>query len=90
MRGRKRQFSGTDPGKIANSQIAIIAEKLQNLNVLQISFVMQCYLMNSIRIIMFGWKLCSKFYLIAIFPILAHFAAFLDHKKGIADVSKGG
>ena len=37
---------------------------------------------------MFGWKMCSKFNLIAIFLILANFAAFLDHTKENADVSK--
>ena len=37
---------------------------------------------------MFGWKLCSTFNVIAIFPILANFAAFLDETKENADVSK--
>ena len=38
---------------------------------------------------MFGWKLCSKFNFIAIFPTLANFPAFLDYTKENADVSKG-
>ena len=37
---------------------------------------------------MFGWKMCSKFNFIAIFLILVNFAAFLDHTKENADVSK--
>ena len=32
--------------------------------------------------------MCSKFNFIAIFLILGNFAAFLDHKKENADVSK--
>ena len=47
-----------------------------------------CYLMHSITSIMFGWKMCSKFNFIAIFLILANFAAFLDHTKENADMSK--
>ena len=37
-----------------------------------------------------GWKICSKFNFISIFLILANFAAFLDHTKENADVSKNG
>ena len=44
--------------------------------------------MHSITIIMFWWKMCSKFNFIAIFLILANFAAFLDHTKENADLSK--
>ena len=44
--------------------------------------------MHSIKSIMFGWKMCSKFNFIAIFLTLANFAAFLDHTKENADVSK--
>ena len=44
--------------------------------------------MHSVTIIMFGWKMCSKFNFIAIFLILVNFAAFLDHTKENADVSK--
>ena len=44
--------------------------------------------MHSITIIMFGWKMCSRFNFIAIFLILVNFAAFLDHTKENADVSK--
>ena len=36
---------------------------------------------------MFGWNLCSKFNFIQLFPILANFAAILDHTKDNADVS---
>ena len=36
----------------------------------------------------FGWKMCSKLNSIAIFLILANFAAFLDHTKENADVSE--
>ena len=44
--------------------------------------------MYFIIIVMFGRKLCSKCSFIAIFVILANFAAFLDHTKGNADVNK--
>ena len=44
--------------------------------------------MDSITIIMFGWKMCSKFNFIAIFLILVNFAAFLDHTKENADVNR--
>ena len=44
--------------------------------------------MHSITSIMCGWKMCSKFNFIAIFLTLANFAAFLDHTKENADVSK--
>ena len=37
---------------------------------------------------MFGWKICSIFNFIAIFLILTNFAAFFDHTKENADVSK--
>ena len=57
MRGG-RQFSGTDPGKIANSQILIITKKGAEVE----------YFAN--------------------FLILAKLAAFLDHTKENADVSK--
>ena len=76
---------------LAKSQILksqLSRKKEQKWNILQISFVMQCYSMHSITIIMFGWKMCSKFNFIAICLILANFAAFLDHKKENADVSK--
>ena len=43
--------------------------------------------MYSIIIITFGWKLCSKLNFITMFPILANFAAFLDHTKENADVA---
>ena len=36
---------------------------------------------------MFGWKMCS-FNFIVIFLMLTNFAAFLDHTKENADVSK--
>ena len=45
--GGGRQFSGTDPQRIANFQTSILAKKLQNLSVLEISVVVQCYLMYS-------------------------------------------
>ena len=41
-----------------------------------------------IVIIMFGWYLCSKLNFIAIFLVLANFAAFLDHTKENAGVSR--
>ena len=44
--------------------------------------------MHSITNIMFGWKLYSKLNFIAIFLILANFAACLDHTKENADMSK--
>ena len=37
---------------------------------------------------MFKWKMCSKFNFIAIFLIFVNFAAFHDHTKENADVSK--
>ena len=46
--------------------------------------------MHSIINIMFGWKISSKFNFISSFLILANFAAFLDHTKESADVSKNG
>ena len=46
--------------------------------------------MHSITNIMFGWKICSKFNFISIFLILANLAAFLDHTRENADVSKSG
>ena len=55
---------------------------------LQVSFIVNCHLMYSIIIIMFGWKLCSKFIHIMIVPILANFVTLLDHTKGNADLSK--
>ena len=48
------------------------------------------FLMHSIINTMFGWKICSKFNFISIFLTLANFAAFLDHTKENADVSKNG
>ena len=44
--------------------------------------------MHSITIIMFGWKMCSKFNFRAIFLILVNFVAFPDHTKENADLSK--
>ena len=44
--------------------------------------------MHSITNNMVGWKMCSIFNFIAIFLILVNFAAFLDHTKENADVSK--
>ena len=44
--------------------------------------------MHSIISIVFGLNICSKFNFIAIFLILANFAAFLDHAEENADVSK--
>ena len=46
--------------------------------------------MHSIINIMFGWKISSKFNFILSFLILANFAAFLDHTRESADVSKNG
>ena len=45
-------------------------------------------LMYSIRIIIFGWKLCSKLKFMTIFLNLANFATFHDHTKENADVTK--
>ena len=75
-----------EKSQILKSQLS--RKKEQKWNTLPISFVMQCYLMHFITIIMFGWRMCSKFNLIRIFLILANFAAFLDHTKENADVSK--
>ena len=75
-----------EKSQILKSQLS--RKKEQKWNILQIYFVMLSYLMRSITIIMFGWKLCSKFNFIAIFLILTNFAAFLDHTKENADVSK--
>ena len=83
MRGLTQEKS-----QILKSQLS--RKKEQKWNILQISFVMLCYLMHSITNIMFGWKICSKFNFISIFLILAHFATFLDHTKENADVSKNG
>ena len=44
--------------------------------------------MHSFTIIVFWWKKCSRFNFIAILLILVNFAAFLDHIKENADVSK--
>ena len=38
--GGRRQFSGTDSGKIANSRISIIVKKGVNYSILQFSFVL--------------------------------------------------
>ena len=46
--------------------------------------------MQSIIILMVGWKLCFEFNFIAVFPILVYFATFLDHTKENADVSTNG
>ena len=77
-----------EKSQILKSQLS--RKKEQKWNILQISVVMLCYLMHSILNIMFGWKICPKFNFISIFPILANFAAFLDHTKENADVSKNG
>ena len=77
-----------EKSQILKSQLS--RKKEQKWNILQISFVMLCYLMHSIINIMFGWKISSKFNFISIFLILANFAAFLDHTKESADVSKDG
>ena len=77
-----------EKSQILKSQLS--RKKEQKWNILQISFLMLCYLMHSIINTMFGWKICSKFNFISIFLILANFAAFLDHTKENADVSKNG
>ena len=85
----QEKFSGIDPGIITNFLISIIAKKEQKWNIsLQIYFVVYCSLMYSITIIMFGWKMWSKFNFIAIFLIPADFAVLLDHTKENADVSE--
>ena len=56
-------------------------KKDQNYNILLIPFVVYCYLMYSIIIIVFGWKLCSKFNFIAIFQILANLPRSLTTKR---------
>ena len=82
MKGQKSQKKS----QILKSQLS--RNKEQKWNILQISFVMLCYLMHSIINIMFGWKISSKCNFISIFLILSNFAAFLDHTKENADVSK--
>ena len=77
-----------EKSQILKSQLS--RKKEQKGNILQISFSMLCYLMHSIINTMFGWKICSKFNFISIFLIFANFAAFLDHTKENADVSKNG
>ena len=77
-----------EKSQILKSQLS--RKKEQKWNILQMSFVMLCYLMHSIVNIMFGWKKCSKFNFTSIFLLLANFAAFLDHTKKNADVSKNG
>ena len=77
-----------EKSQILKSQLS--RKKEQKWNILQISFLMLCYLMHSIINTMFGWKICCKFNFISIFLILANFAAFLDHTKENADVSKNG
>ena len=75
-----------DKSLILKSQLS--RKKEHRLNILQISFVVHCYLMHSITIIMFGWEMWWKLNFIAIFLTLANFAAFLlDHTKENADVS---
>ena len=68
----------------------LLRKKEQKWNILQISFVMLCYLMHSIINIMFGREICSKFNFISIFLFLANFAAFLDHTMENSDVGKNG
>ena len=90
--GEGRQLSGIGLGNIAKSQISIIAKKVAEK-------VAKCqYFANFFR----GVALFDVFYhnfdiwmeivllinLIAIFLIFANFAAFLDHTKENADVSK--
>ena len=77
-----------EKSQILKSQLS--RKKEQKWNILQISFVMLCYLMHPIINIMFGRKICSIFNFISIFLILANFAAFLDRTKENADVSKDG
>ena len=77
-----------EKSQILKSQL--LRKKEQKWNILQISFLMLCYLMHSIIKTMFGWKICSKFNFTSIFLILANFATFLDHTKENADVSKNG
>ena len=88
--GAGDNFLGLTQEKSQILQSQLLRKKEQKWNILQISFVMLCYLMHSIINIMFGWKICSKLNFILIFLILANFAAFLNHTKENADVSKNG
>ena len=81
---------GLTLGKSQIPESQLSRKKGKDYNILQISFVVWCYLMYSTIIIMFGWKLCSNLNFIAIFPILANLIAFLDHFKENADVSRNG
>ena len=87
--GAGDNFLGLTQEKSQILKSQLLRKKEQKWNILRISFVI-CYLMYSIINIMFGWKICSKFNFISIFLILANFAAFLDHTKEDADVSKNG
>ena len=89
--------TGNFPSHLTNSRHFVPRAKISSKTMLRISFVkvndfltMLCYLMHSIINTMFGWKICSKFNFISIFLIFANFAAFLDHTKENADVSKNG
>ena len=70
---------------LATSQIVKSQFSLKKVTKLQyvanFFFRVKCYLMYLIMIIMFRRKLCSKSNFIVVFPILANFAAFLDHTK---------
>ena len=83
-----RQFSGTDPGNIANSQVSIIAKKGAEDEFFSNFFCNVVLLEVFYHNYMFGWKLCSKLNFNAIFLILANFASFLDHAKENADMTK--
>ena len=60
-----------EKSQILKSQLS--RKKEHRLNILQISFVLYCCLMHSITIILFGWKMWSKFNFIVIFLIVGQF-----------------
>ena len=85
MRGR-RQFSGTDSVKIANSQISVFVKKVAKLE----------YFANFFRRVLLFDVFYHHYHVrreivlrfVVIFAIVANIASFLDHRKENADVSK--
>ena len=63
-------------------------KKIAKLLYLANSFVEQDYLMHSIMVIILGWNLCSISNFMTVFPLLPHFAAFLDHEKESSSMTK--
>ena len=84
--GGQENFSETDPVKSAYSRISIFARKLTKLKYFANFSCRVVFLMYPIIILMFGWKLCSKFNFTTVLPILANFSAFRSHTKETVDI----